>query len=71
KLHAQQLQKNFALAWKHVQVRDTIIKGAQAQLVLQDFQIGKLHQSLNHKEKKEKTDQTKLNPGGKGRLLTA
>lgn len=68
---AKQLEQNLALARQHLQVHDAIVDGVQAQLLLQCFQIDKLHQSLNHKQNKKQTDQTKLNPGGKVRYLTS
>ncbi|KIM87837.1 hypothetical protein PILCRDRAFT_62994, partial [Piloderma croceum F 1598] len=50
--------------------QEHIIKGANAQLIVQDIFSIKLNSALNIKENEKADDCTKLFPGGKGQHLT-
>ncbi|KAI0080813.1 hypothetical protein K474DRAFT_1566496, partial [Panus rudis PR-1116 ss-1] len=62
--------ESLKLAKQHVQARDGIIEGAQAQLVVQDIYANKINKALYAKETKQKPDRARLFIEGKGRYAT-
>ena len=52
------------------EAQQVIIKGANAQLIMQNLAMDKVSLTPYKKEKKKKSDHTILFPGGKGRHLT-
>ncbi|EGO30631.1 hypothetical protein SERLADRAFT_404716 [Serpula lacrymans var. lacrymans S7.9] len=70
-LYASELQDSLMLPKQHVQGRDAIIKGAHAQLVIQDIFTMKQGQALYAKENWKENEHTKLFHEGKGRHLTS
>lgn len=57
-----------AQIWDRAQ--ESVIEGANAQLVVQNMYCTKLNEALNTKEKEKNDDRTCLFPDGKGRHLT-
>ncbi|KAF8529337.1 hypothetical protein JB92DRAFT_2616320, partial [Gautieria morchelliformis] len=70
-MRVNELTANLHMAHGQLLVREGIIKSAHAQLIIQNLHVTKLQQALETKEKKKKTDRTKLFPKGNGRHLTA
>ena len=53
-----------------IAAQQVIIKGANAQLIMQNLAMDKVSLTLYEKKKKKKSNRTILFPGGKGRHLT-
>ena len=70
KAELEMLRSNLGFAQKHIQVRDGIIEGAHAQLVIQNLHQKRLHETLHTKEKKKSSRQSRLFAGWKGCHLT-
>ncbi|KZP05768.1 hypothetical protein FIBSPDRAFT_765389 [Athelia psychrophila] len=68
--HIDALTESLKQARILIAAKDSIIEGAQAQLVIQNLHLKKQNETLHAKETAKEDDRTKLFPGGRGRLLT-
>jgi hypothetical protein len=64
------LEETLRQAQQREATLEMINEAANAQLIVQNMGMEKLHQTLYEKEKGKKSDRTILFPGGKGRHLT-
>lgn len=68
--HIDTLTESLKRARVLIAVKDSIIEGTQAQLVIQNLHLKKQNETIHAKESNKEDDRTKLFPGGRGRLLT-
>lgn len=68
--HIDALTESLKRARILVAAKNSIIEGAQAQLVIQNLHLKKQNETIHAKETAKEDERTKLFPGGRGRLLT-
>ena len=68
--HASAMTESLECSQQLFEAQQVIIKGANAQLIMQNLAMDKVSLTPYKKEKKKKSDHTILFPGGKGRHLT-